>query len=108
MTIEMPSDVVYKYTGAYAVSEAAAKRYLQSDSLLLVKKKSGNVTISVGVIQHKGDYPMAKRLVIAGTGSGVGKTTITIGIMAALKSEVSSFKGLNVDRIISTRRIIRL
>lgn len=62
MHIEMPSDVVYKYTGAYAVSEAAAKRYLQSDSLLLVKKKSGNVTISVGILQHEGEYPWQKDL----------------------------------------------
>lgn len=38
---------------------------------------------------------MAKRLVIAGTGSGVGKTTLTIGIMAALKKRglvVQGFK----------------
>ncbi|MGO4886978.1 cobyrinate a,c-diamide synthase [Anaerobacillus sp. MEB173] len=35
---------------------------------------------------------MQSRLVIAGTGSGVGKTTLTIGLMAALKQ-----KGLNVQ-----------
>lgn len=35
---------------------------------------------------------MGKRLIIAGTGSGVGKTTITIGIMSALKK-----KGLTVQ-----------
>ncbi|GAA2698091.1 cobyrinate a,c-diamide synthase [Aeromicrobium ponti] len=38
---------------------------------------------------------MDKRLVIAGTGSGVGKTTLTIGLMSALKSrglEVQGFK----------------
>ncbi|BDH60419.1 cobyrinate a,c-diamide synthase [Lysinibacillus sp. PLM2] len=35
---------------------------------------------------------MVKRIVIAGTGSGVGKTTLTIGIMAALKK-----KGLTVQ-----------
>lgn len=38
---------------------------------------------------------MAKRLVIAGTGSGVGKTTITIGLMAALQKRgliVQGFK----------------
>lgn len=48
--IEAPSDTVYKYTGAYGVSEPAVKRYSQADSLLLTKKKSGNVTISVAVI----------------------------------------------------------
>lgn len=62
MNIELPSETVYKYTGAYAVSEAAAKRYLQSDSLLLVKKKSGNVTISVGIMEHKGEYTWQKDL----------------------------------------------
>lgn len=38
---------------------------------------------------------MAKRLMIAGTSSGVGKTTLTIGIMAALKKRnlvVQGFK----------------
>lgn len=35
---------------------------------------------------------MSKRLVIAGTGSGAGKTTVTIGLLAALKQ-----KGLNVQ-----------
>lgn len=35
----------------------------------------------------------AKRLLIAGTGSGVGKTTVTIGIMAALKAGGLSVQG---------------
>ncbi|MFS0840131.1 cobyrinate a,c-diamide synthase [Paenibacillus sp. 1P03SA] len=35
----------------------------------------------------------AKRLLIAGTGSGVGKTTVTIGIMAALKARGLSVQG---------------
>ncbi|WP_229263784.1 cobalt-precorrin 5A hydrolase [Cohnella cholangitidis] len=48
-TIEAPSDTVFKFTGAYAVSEPAAKLYTGSSDLVLVKKKSGNVTISVGV-----------------------------------------------------------
>jgi len=42
-----PSETVFKYTGAYGVSEPAAMRYAQVDSLLLPKKKSGNATISV-------------------------------------------------------------
>ncbi|MGD8189565.1 cobalt-precorrin 5A hydrolase [Brevibacillus ginsengisoli] len=50
MNIEEPSETVYRYTGAYAVSEPAAKRYAKTDKLLLTKKKSGNVTISVGLL----------------------------------------------------------
>ncbi|CAM5211095.1 hypothetical protein LSPH26S_05069 [Lysinibacillus sphaericus] len=34
-------------TGAYGVSEPAAMRYAQVESLVLTKKKSGNATISV-------------------------------------------------------------
>jgi cobalt-precorrin 5A hydrolase len=48
--IQSPSDTVYKYTGAYGVSEPAALLYSGADKLELVKKKSGNVTISVAVI----------------------------------------------------------
>ena len=49
-TIEAPSDTVFKYTGAYGVSEPAVRIYTGVEQLELVKKKSGNVTISVGVI----------------------------------------------------------
>ncbi|SEB13727.1 cobalt-precorrin 5A hydrolase [Thalassobacillus cyri] len=48
--INQPSQTVFKYTGAYGVSEPAALLYSKADSLELVKKKSGNVTISVAVI----------------------------------------------------------
>lgn len=48
--IESPSDTVFKYTGAYGVSEPAVRIYTGAEQLELVKKKSGNVTISVGVI----------------------------------------------------------
>ncbi|MED3759454.1 MULTISPECIES: cobalamin biosynthesis protein [Peribacillus] len=48
--IEAPSDTVFKYTGAYGVSEPAVRIYTNAEQLELVKKKSGNVTISVGVI----------------------------------------------------------
>lgn len=51
--ISNPSDVVYKYTGAYGVSEPAALLYSGADELVLEKKKSGNVTISVAVISFK-------------------------------------------------------
>lgn len=52
MSIEQPSPTVYKYTGAYGVSEPAAKKYAKVDRLALVKKKSGNVTISVAVMKE--------------------------------------------------------
>jgi len=48
--IEDPSETVYKFTGAYGVSEPAAKLYAGVDRLALTKKKSGNVTISVGIM----------------------------------------------------------
>lgn len=48
--LEAPSETVYKYTGAYGVSEAAVKLYSGAEKLSVVKKKSGNVTISVAVI----------------------------------------------------------
>lgn len=50
--IQDPSETVFKYTGAYGVSEPAAMLYSGSNELALVKKKSGNVTISVGIIQY--------------------------------------------------------
>lgn len=48
--IEKPSETVFKYTGAYGVSEPAARLYSGTEKLSLIKKKSGNVTISVAVI----------------------------------------------------------
>ncbi|MCM2532706.1 cobalamin biosynthesis protein [Neobacillus pocheonensis] len=50
--IEDPSETVYKYTGAYGVSEPAALIYSGAEKLELVKKKSGNVTISVAIKQY--------------------------------------------------------
>lgn len=52
--IEMsaPSDTVFKYTGAYGVSEPAALLYSGAEKLSLIKKKSGNVTISVAIIPN--------------------------------------------------------
>lgn len=52
VNIEAPSDTVYKFTGAYAVSEPAAKLYSGNERLIVNKKKSGNVTISLGMIDH--------------------------------------------------------
>ncbi|MBY0062229.1 MULTISPECIES: cobalt-precorrin 5A hydrolase [Priestia] len=52
ISIEQPSDTVFKYTGAYGVSEPAAMLYSGADTLELVKKKSGNVTISVALIPY--------------------------------------------------------
>lgn len=50
--IEAPSDTVFKYTGAYGVSEPAVRLYTGSEHLELVKKKSGNVTISIGIFPN--------------------------------------------------------
>ncbi|WP_187118892.1 cobalt-precorrin 5A hydrolase [Bacillus marasmi] len=50
--IQDPSETVFKYTGAYGVSEPAAMLYSGCNELALVKKKSGNVTISVGIIDY--------------------------------------------------------
>ncbi|WP_373228676.1 cobalt-precorrin 5A hydrolase [Cohnella sp.] len=53
VSIEDPSETVFKYTGAYAVSEPAAKLYSGNKQLIVNKKKSGNVTISVGMIHYQ-------------------------------------------------------
>lgn len=50
VNIADPSETVFKYTGAYAVSEPAAKLYSGDEQLIVNKKKSGNVTISVGML----------------------------------------------------------
>lgn len=50
--IEAPSETVFKYTGAYAVSEPAVKLFTGNEQLVVNKKKSGNVTISVGIINY--------------------------------------------------------
>jgi cobalt-precorrin 5A hydrolase len=48
-----PSYVVYKYTGAYGVSEPAALLSAGATEWLLTKKKSGNVTISLAIVPHQ-------------------------------------------------------
>ncbi|MFF0829865.1 cobalt-precorrin 5A hydrolase [Brevibacillus sp. NPDC003359] len=50
--ISDPSDTVFKFTGAYGVSEPAAKLYAGVGELVLTKKKSGNATISVGLMPY--------------------------------------------------------
>jgi cobalt-precorrin 5A hydrolase len=50
--LELPSETVFRYTGAYGVSEPAAKLYSGAKQLEVVKKKSGNVTISVALIRY--------------------------------------------------------
>lgn len=52
ISIEDPSVTVYKFTGTYGVSEPAARLYSGAETLSLIKKKSGNVTISVAVIAY--------------------------------------------------------
>lgn len=55
---EMPmsekSDTVYRFTGAYGVSEPAALCAANVEKPLLTKKKSGNVTISIAIRQEVG------------------------------------------------------
>jgi cobalt-precorrin 5A hydrolase len=50
--IDLPSETVYKFTGAYGVSEPAARLYSGAQTLAMTKKKSGNVTISVAIIPN--------------------------------------------------------
>ncbi|MMZ45774.1 cobalamin biosynthesis protein CbiG [compost metagenome] len=47
-----PSDTVFKYTGAYGVSEPAALLSSGADHWLLEKKKSGNMTLSVARVSY--------------------------------------------------------
>lgn len=51
--LKQPSEIVKRVTGAYGVSEPAAKLYSGVEKLALVKKKSGNVTISVAVLPSR-------------------------------------------------------
>lgn len=53
MNISTPSATVFKYTGAYGVSEPAAMLYAGVENLLLEKKKSGNTTISVARLKFE-------------------------------------------------------
>ncbi|MFS0576821.1 cobalamin biosynthesis protein [Sporosarcina sp. 179-K 3D1 HS] len=55
--IENPSETVFKFTGAYGVSEPAAKQSAKADTLILEKKKSGNVTISIARQTFDGREP---------------------------------------------------
>ncbi|WP_145044499.1 cobalt-precorrin 5A hydrolase [Paenibacillus xylanexedens] len=50
VTLPNPSETVFKYTGAYGVSEPAALLSSGADHWLLEKKKSGNLTISIARI----------------------------------------------------------
>lgn len=51
--VTAPSDTVFKYTGVYGVSEPAVRLYSGNDDLILVKRKSGNTTISVAAINFE-------------------------------------------------------
>ncbi|MGM0901756.1 MAG: cobalt-precorrin 5A hydrolase [Bacillota bacterium] len=51
--MQNPSETVFKYTGAYGVSEPAAMCYANTKKLLLEKKKSGNVTISIARVNFE-------------------------------------------------------
>ncbi len=50
--LSKPSATVYRYTGAYGVSEPAALLSSGAKELLLSKKKLGNVTISIAMVPH--------------------------------------------------------
>ncbi|ARU61497.1 cobalamin biosynthesis protein CbiG [Tumebacillus avium] len=50
IAIPTPSETVFKYTGAYGVSEPASMRSAGVTDLLLEKKKSGNVTLSIAIV----------------------------------------------------------
>ncbi|WP_391560594.1 cobalt-precorrin 5A hydrolase [Robertmurraya sp.] len=50
--IAEPSETVFKFTGAYGVSEPACLLYSGTTKPVLEKKKSGNVTISVALIHY--------------------------------------------------------
>lgn len=49
-----PSETVYRYTGAYGVSEPAALLSSGAKEWILTKKKAGNVTISIAMVPHPG------------------------------------------------------
>lgn len=53
MPLLNPSETVFKYTGAYGVSEPAALRYANTKELVLEKKKSGNVTVSIARVNFE-------------------------------------------------------
>lgn len=52
VSISSPSETVFKFTGAYGVSEPACLLYSGASKPILEKKKSGNVTISVALIHY--------------------------------------------------------
>ncbi|BCJ86099.1 cobalt-precorrin 5A hydrolase [Effusibacillus dendaii] len=54
-----PSETVYKYTGAYGVSEPAAMLAANTDQLLVEKVKSGNLTLSIARVNFsKAEVPV--------------------------------------------------
>ncbi len=48
-----PSETVFRYVGAYGVSEPAARRSANASGWLVEKVKSGNVTLSVCLVEHE-------------------------------------------------------
>lgn len=50
VSLPNPSETVFKYTGAYGVSEPAALLSAGATEWLLEKRKSGNVTISIALV----------------------------------------------------------
>lgn len=52
MDIPSPSDTVFRYVGAYGVSEPAARLSSGATTWLVEKVRSGNVTVSVCLVNH--------------------------------------------------------
>ncbi|KPC68231.1 cobalamin biosynthesis protein CbiG [Thermoactinomyces vulgaris] len=59
VTLPDPSPTVYRYTGAYGVSEPAALLSAGATEWLLTKKKAGNVTISIAQVP----FPSVKEVI---------------------------------------------
>lgn len=53
VTIPSPSETVFKYVGAYGVSEPAARLSSNAERWLVEKVRSGNVTVSVCLVPFK-------------------------------------------------------
>ena len=112
-TIEAPSDTVFKYTGAYGVSEPAVRSIQELRSLSLLRKNQEMYTISVASYSFdlEGENLCVheqRRLVIAGTGVALGKQPLQSGLWQHYNKKGILFKGLNAVLIILIHPIIRL
>jgi cobalt-precorrin 5A hydrolase/precorrin-3B C17-methyltransferase len=79
------SEIVFKYTGAKAVSEPAAMLASGADELLVAKQKSGNVTVAIAQIGIQ--YKRGK-LYVVGVGSGNTEYIAPKALAAIRESEI--------------------